>query len=76
MGRALPMSADVNEIAWRDLSVMEIMDHWPATLAVFMRHRMLCIGCMVAPFHTLSDACLEHHLDEQQIIEELRDSVQ
>jgi hypothetical protein len=25
---------------------------------------MLCVGCLVAPFHSIEDACLEHDLNE------------
>jgi len=51
--------------------VHDIMTRWPATLAIFIRYRMLCIGCEVAPFHTVADACAEHGLDEMTIRDEL-----
>lgn len=54
-----------------DLSVMDIMDRWPETLSVFLRHKMLCIGCSVAPFHTVEDACVEHDLDVEIVRNEL-----
>jgi hybrid cluster-associated redox disulfide protein len=41
-----------------------IMRAWPATIRIVLRHRMLCVGCPVAPFHTLADACREHHVNE------------
>jgi AGCS family alanine or glycine:cation symporter len=28
-----------------------------------MRHKMLCVGCLVNPFHTVIDACAEYGLD-------------
>lgn len=46
-----------------DMTLAEIMSIWPATLPVFVRHRMLCIGCPISPFHTLADAAAEHGLD-------------
>lgn len=54
-----------------DLSVMDIMDHWPETLSVFLHYNMLCIGCSVAPFHTIEDACIEHGLDIETVRNEL-----
>ncbi len=50
-----------------DISVMEIMDKWPETISVFMRYKMLCIGCSVASFHTVKEACAEHSLNEDMI---------
>lgn len=46
-----------------DMSVMNIMDIWPETISVFLQYKMLCIGCSIAPFHTIEEACAEHNLD-------------
>ncbi len=54
-----------------DMSVMDIMDNWPETITVFIRYKMLCIGCSVAPFHTVKEACAEHSVDEVMIRAEL-----
>ena len=51
----------------RDLSVMDIMDNWPETLPIFIKYKMLCVGCSIAPFHTVKEACVEHQLDETVI---------
>ncbi len=45
-----------------DLSLAEIMSRWPATIRVFLDRRMRCVGCPIAPFHTLVDAAEEHKL--------------
>jgi hybrid cluster-associated redox disulfide protein len=55
-----------------DLPLAELMAAWPATIQVFLRHRMLCVGCLVAPFHTIMDACAEYGLDEAEFAAELR----
>jgi hybrid cluster-associated redox disulfide protein len=53
------------------LNLSEIMVTWPETTAVFLHHKMLCVGCAVAPFHTVTEACDEYHLDEAAFREEL-----
>ncbi len=55
-----------------DLPVHDLMTAWPRTIPVFLRHRMLCVGCLVAPFHTVVDSCVEHRVDEAQFRAELR----
>lgn len=45
-----------------DLSLAEIMSKWPSTIRVFLDRRMHCVGCPIAPFHTLIDAAEEHTL--------------
>ena len=57
------------------MTVDEIMRRWPATIRVMMRHRMLCIGCPIGIFHTVSDACEAHRLDEEAFSRELLEAI-
>jgi len=57
-----------------DLPLDELMTRWPGTVRVFLRHRMLCVGCMVSPFHTITDACREYHLNEDAFLSELMEA--
>lgn len=54
-----------------DLRLKAVMDRWPQTLPVFIKHQMLCIGCTIARYHTINDACREHDLDADKIFTEL-----
>jgi hybrid cluster-associated redox disulfide protein len=58
-----------------DLPISDVMTTWPETTPVFLRHRMLCVGCPIAPFHTVIDACAEHMVNEQQFRAELQDAI-
>lgn len=58
-----------------DLSLSELMARCPGTIPIFLRHKMLCVGCLVSPFHTIDDACLEYDLDMDQFIAELRTAI-
>jgi hybrid cluster-associated redox disulfide protein len=55
-----------------DLALDTLMTLWPDTVRVFLRHKMLCVGCTVNALHTVIDACLEYGLDEQNFRSELR----
>ena len=33
---------------------------------------MLCVGCPIGPFHSVTEACRAHELDEQDVITELQ----
>jgi len=48
-----------------DMTVDEIMRRWPATIGVMIAHKMLCIGCPIGIFHTVTDACEAHRVDEE-----------
>ncbi|WP_371746624.1 DUF1858 domain-containing protein [Aminobacter sp. SR38] len=54
-----------------DLSVDDVMKLWPNTIRVFLANRMLCVGCPIGSFHTVSDACREHELDETSFLNQL-----
>ncbi|WP_375263661.1 DUF1858 domain-containing protein [Palleronia sp.] len=49
-----------------DLALPDLMETWPETIAVFLRYRMLCVGCVIGRFHTITDACREHGVDETE----------
>jgi hybrid cluster-associated redox disulfide protein len=51
--------------------VDDIMRRWPATIRVFLDHKMRCVGCPIACFHTVDDACKEHQIDRATFLADL-----
>jgi len=58
-----------------DMSVLAIMQTWPLTVGVFLDFGLHCVGCPIGPFHSLSDASLEHGVDEQQLVDAITASI-
>ena len=54
-----------------NLPLSELFAAWPEVASVFFDRRMLCPGCPIAPFHAITDACLEYDLDEDAFRAEL-----
>ena len=54
--------------------VGEVMDARPATIRVFLDFRMGCVGCPIATFHSVDDACKEHGVDRDEFLAALRAS--
>lgn len=54
-----------------DLSMDQIMRAWPQTIPVILDNRMFCVGCPIAEFHTITDACAEHGIDEAEFTAQL-----
>jgi len=52
--------------------VDDVMRRWPATIRTFLDHRMNCPGCPIACFHSVEDACREHHVAPEAFLRELR----
>lgn len=53
--------------------VDEVMRSHPRTIRVFLDFKMNCVGCPVACFHTVNDACIEHGVDRGKFLQALRD---
>jgi hybrid cluster-associated redox disulfide protein len=51
--------------------VDDVMRRWPATIRVFLNHGMHCVGCPIACFHTVEDACREHKVDRAGFLADL-----
>ncbi|NDW07677.1 DUF1858 domain-containing protein [Jiella pacifica] len=56
-----------------DLAVDDLLRRHKAAIPVFIRRRMLCIGCPFAPSHTIADACREHGIELDSMLAELVD---
>jgi hybrid cluster-associated redox disulfide protein len=39
---------------------------------VFLTFKMQCVGCPIACFHTVDDACREHGVDRDSFLNALR----
>jgi hybrid cluster-associated redox disulfide protein len=51
--------------------VDDVMNAHPATIRVFLDFKMGCVGCPIACFHTVDDACGEHGVDRAAFLEAL-----
>jgi len=54
------------------LLVDDVMRRWPATIPIFIRHHMDCIGCPVGILHTIEDACTAHDVSLRNLLPELQ----
>ena len=49
--------------------VGEIVNTYPETIEVLMAKGMHCLGCPASQAESISDACLVHGLDSDEVIE-------
>lgn len=54
------------------LTLEELFQRWPETAVIFQRHQMACVGCVVAPFYTVTDAIEVYGLEKAQFLHELQ----
>jgi hybrid cluster-associated redox disulfide protein len=61
----VPEPASPNEI------VARLLARHPAAPRILLNHGMHCMGCAIAPFETLADACAAYDIPVAQLLEEL-----
>lgn len=54
-----------------DLTVDEVMRRWPQTLPVFVRLKLNCVGCDMAPFETIAEVATTYGLGLDMLLNEL-----
>jgi hybrid cluster-associated redox disulfide protein len=51
--------------------VQDLVVEHPETILVFARHGLSCVGCYIAPFHTIADSAREHDLCIEPLLGDL-----
>jgi hybrid cluster-associated redox disulfide protein len=51
--------------------VDDVMRASPQTIRVFLQFKMGCVGCPIASFHTVEDACREHGIEPAAFLQAL-----
>lgn len=68
------MPAEGHRPLTADLSVEEVIRRWPAVARVFVQRRMHCVGCDIAPFETVTEACHIYGQPLAAVLAELREA--
>ncbi len=57
------------------ITVAELTRIHPSAMNVFIRRKMLCIGCPTETFHTLEDAARNYGIPLEQFLKEIRETI-
>jgi hybrid cluster-associated redox disulfide protein len=57
------------------MTVSELMRVHPSTIDVFIKRKMLCIGCPTETFHTLEDVARINGIPLNQLLKEFRGAI-
>jgi hybrid cluster-associated redox disulfide protein len=68
----MPCSEAAAEQITADTNVDQLIDRFPATAGVFIKHRMSCVGCDIAKFETLAEACAIYRKPLEPLLADLR----
>jgi hybrid cluster-associated redox disulfide protein len=57
------------------MTVSELLTHHPSAISVFIKRKMLCVGCPTETFHTLEDVARIYGIELEQLLKELRGAI-
>ncbi|GAW91410.1 DUF1858 domain-containing protein [Calderihabitans maritimus] len=57
----------------KDMTVMEVLQKYPATREAFLKHGMGCMECMAAMNETLEDGARMHGIDLEMLLKDLNE---
>ncbi|MBZ4653339.1 MAG: hypothetical protein JG781_678 [Peptococcaceae bacterium] len=60
----------------KEMSITEIVQKYPQTVEVFMKHGMGCLGCAAARFENLAQGAMVHGIDVDKLVEDLNKAVE
>jgi hybrid cluster-associated redox disulfide protein len=66
----------MEKIPTAEITVDEVMRRWPCTIRIFIDFNMHCVGCPIATFHSVEEACREHAIDLAVFLQRLQAAVQ
>jgi len=58
------------------MTVSELMRVHPSAMDVFIKRKMLCVGCPTDTFHTLEDVARINGIALDKLLEELRETIE
>lgn len=67
--------AHTRESITADSIVQGVIDRHPQTIVIFAHHGLQCVGCYIAPFHTIADCAREHQVTVEPLLGELNQAV-
>lgn len=59
----------------KDMPIGEVVQKYPDTIEVFLRHGLMCFGCAIARFENLEQGALAHGIDVESLVQDLNATV-
>jgi hybrid cluster-associated redox disulfide protein len=66
-----PQRENPVETITKEMPIGEIVQQYPQTIEVFLRHGLMCFGCAIARFENIEQGALAHGIDVQALINDL-----
>lgn len=55
----------------KDIKIEEVVNQYPETMMVFMKHGLHCVGCHVSAFESVEDGAKAHGINVDALVADL-----
>ena len=55
----------------KDNTIEEVVNQYPDTMMVFMKHGLHCVGCHVSAFENIEEGAMAHGIDLDGLVADL-----
>jgi len=59
----------------KEMHIGEVVEKFPQTAQVFLRHGLMCFGCAVARFENVEQGAMAHGINVEALIKDLNAAV-
>jgi hybrid cluster-associated redox disulfide protein len=63
------------ETITREMPIGEIVQEYPQTIEVFLKHGLMCFGCAIARFENVEQGAMAHGINPDVLIKDLNAAV-
>jgi hybrid cluster-associated redox disulfide protein len=55
----------------KDMPIGQVVQKYPKTVEVFLRHGLMCFGCAIAQYENVEQGAIAHGIDAEALIKDL-----
>jgi len=59
----------------KEMTIGEVVEKYPQSVEVFLRHGLMCFGCAVARFENVAQGAMAHGIDVDALMKDLNAAV-
>jgi hybrid cluster-associated redox disulfide protein len=59
----------------KEMPIGEVVQTYPQTVEVFLRHGLMCFGCAIARFENIEQGAMAHGINVEALVKDLNTAV-
>jgi hybrid cluster-associated redox disulfide protein len=71
----LEPTTSTGKMITKQMPIGEVVQKYPQTIEVFLRHGLMCFGCAIARFENVEQGAQAHGIDAEKLLADLNAAV-